>query len=98
MARVTINLASEPFRRDRALLVASVAMAALLVVSLGGLVTLVLSERARAAETREMLAKLEVTMRAQGAEQARYDAVLRQAQNSEVLDRNVFLNTLIGKK
>ena len=37
-------------------------------------------------------------MRKLTAEQAKVDLVLRQAQNSEVLDRNIFLNTLISRK
>jgi Tfp pilus assembly protein PilN len=96
--RIPINLASEPFRRDRALLLASGALAAVLVISLGVLVSLILNERARASETRGLLTGLETTLRDQTIERGKVDAVLRQAQNSEVLDRNVFLNQLIARK
>ncbi len=96
--RLPINLASEPFRRDRALLAASAALAVVLALGLALLVSLVLGERQRARDTRENLAQLEKLSRQQAAEIARYDAVLRQPQNSEVLDRNVFLNTLISRK
>ena len=96
--RIHINLASEPFRRDRAMLIASAILALVLAVSLSGLTTLILQERTRARETREALAQLEKAMRLQSGEHLKVDTVLRQAQNSEVLDRNVFLNTLISRK
>ncbi|WP_031495611.1 hypothetical protein [Bryobacter aggregatus] len=96
--RIPINLASEPFRRDRAILVASVLLGLILAGSLVGLTMLVLQERTRAKETREALEKLERALRVQSTEQAKVDGVLRLAQNSEVLDRNVFLNTLISRK
>jgi type IV pilus assembly protein PilN len=96
--RLPINLASEPFRRDRAILISSVALAALLAVGLAVLISLVMSERQRAKDTRDALAQLERSTRAQAAEVSKYDAILRQVQNAEVLDRNVFINTLISRK
>lgn len=96
--RIPINLATEPFRRDRAMLVASAALALVLAVSLAGLTTLVMQEKTRARETREALTQLEKAMRVQSSEHVKVDTILRQAQNSEVLDRNVFLNTLISRK
>ncbi len=96
--RIAINLASEPFRRDRAILVATSALAILLTLGLGVLVSLILGERQRARDTREALAQLESSSRLQAAELAKYDAILRQDQNSAVLDRNIFLNTLISRK
>lgn len=97
-ARIPINLASEPFRRDRAMLVATIALALVLAAALAAQVYLVLGERTRAQETREALETVDLALRRQVTEQSRVDLVLRQAQNSEVLDRNVFLNTLISRK
>ncbi len=96
--RIPINLASEPFRRDRAMLVASFLLALILVGALAAQVMLILEERKRASETRAAVAKLERALGQQSTEQTKIDAVLRQTQNSEVLDRNVFLNTLIARK
>jgi len=96
--RIPINLASEPFQRDRAMLVASVALAALLAVGLVLQVGLVLSERTRARETREALAKSELAAAGQNKEQLRLDNILREERNSVVLDRNLFINTLILRK
>jgi GAF domain-containing protein len=96
--RVHINLATEPFRRDRPMLVASVACGAVLVALLGLLVFLILSERGRQTETREAVAKLNSELRAISAEQTRLDSTLRQPMNAEVLERSLLLNSLIQRK
>ena len=44
--RIGINLSSDPFRRDRPLLIATAALAALLLVSLSAFIWLALSDRA----------------------------------------------------
>lgn len=96
--RIPINLASEPFRRDRAMLLATATLAAILTAALAGQVYLILGERTRASEARQAVDRVENTLRQQAAEQARLDGVMRQTQNAEVLDRNVFLNALIARK
>ena len=53
--KVPINLAREPFRRDRPILVASAATAVLLIVVLAMLVSIALTERAAARQTRAEL-------------------------------------------
>lgn len=80
------------------MLIASSALAIALFAGLVLQVTLVYNERVRAQETREALDQLERSMRTQTAEQSRLDASLRQTQNAEVLDRNIFLNSLIARK
>jgi type IV pilus assembly protein PilN len=97
-ARVPINLASEPFRRDRAMLVASTALALVLLAALVGQVVLVMQERERAAEGRAAAERLEAALARQIAERTKLEQELRQSQNAEVLDRNVFLNGLIARK
>lgn len=96
--RVQINLATEPFRRDRSVLAASAACAAILVALLGVLVFLIVSERGRQAETRAAVAKLNSNLRAISEEQTRLDATLRQPRNAEVLERSLLLNSLIQRK
>ena len=56
--KVSINLASQPFRRDRALIVASASVAIMLVVSLGVLVSLAISDRNQSADVRGDIARL----------------------------------------
>lgn len=96
--RIAVNLASEPFRRDRPMIVASTLVGAMLAAVLVVLVYLAMAERDRAAEARETLDRMERQMRTLEAEEAKLSAVLRQPQNAEVLERSVFLNSLIARK
>ena len=96
--RIPINLASEPFRKDRPLVIGSVVVGAMLAVLLVVLISLAVSERNRARESREIIAKMEKQLSAMAAEQAKLDAVMRKPENAEVLDRSLFLNALILRK
>lgn len=96
--KIPINLASQPFRRDRAMLMASVAVCAVLVLTLGGLVYLYLMDRAQSAELRREVAGLDRRIASASAEQAQLNAVLRKPENSIVLDTSVFINTLLYHK
>src|SRR5256885_704803 len=96
--RVQINLAREPFRRDRPMLVGSVACGVALVALLGVLVFLILSERSRQTSTREAIAKLNTELRAISQEQAKLDSTVRQPMNAEVLERSMLINSLIQRK
>ncbi len=93
-----INLASQPFRRDRAIFVASAAVSVLLVLTLGVLVFLALEDRQQLAGVRQEVNRLNRQIRTQTAEQARLDSILRQPQNTSVLELSVFINTLIYHK
>lgn len=96
--RIAVNLASEPFRPRRPVIVATAALAGLLLALLGVLVYLGLGERARLRSTREAVARLEQEARALAAEQARLEAVLQQAENAEVLEHSLFYNSLLYRK
>jgi len=96
--RIQINLASEPFRRDRPVLAASAACGVVLVALLGVLVFLIMTERGRQTETRTAVAKLNSELRKISDEQTRLDNTLRQPMNAEVLERSLLLNSLIQRK
>jgi hypothetical protein len=96
--KIPINLASQPFRRDRALLIASVAVSVLLLLTLGGLISLAMTDRVQLADLRGELSHLRAQINAVTKEQQQYDAVLRKPENAEVLERSLFLNTLIDRK
>ena len=96
--KIPINLASQPFQRVRAMLVASVAVSLLLVVTLGALVSLIMADRAQVADVRRDIARLNRRIRQAQAEQARLAAVLTKPENAEVLERSVFINTLLYRK
>lgn len=96
--RIPINLASDPFRRDRATLVASAVLAIALCALLAVQVFLILGERDQAKEVREAVERLDKELRGMNAEQAKLDATLRQPANAEVLERSVLLNALVQRK
>ena len=96
--RVPINLSSDPFRRDRPMLVASGACAVALTLLLGVMVFLILSTRARAKDTRVAVANLNAQLQSINLEQAKLNQFLRQPANAEVLVRSAMLNQLIERK
>jgi Tfp pilus assembly protein PilN len=96
--RIPVNLASQPFRRDRPLLIASGALGILLIVLLVFLLSKNNLEGVQVAETRTEIAHLESRIRELSGQQARQDAVLRQPENAEVLERSLFLNALLYRK
>ncbi len=96
--KIPINLASQPFRRDRAMLAASIAVTVLLVLTLGVLISLAMTDRAQMADVRADIGRLNGRIRAVSTEQARLDAVLRQPDNAGVLETSVFLNELLTRK
>lgn len=96
--RIPVNLASEPFRRDRPMIAASSVLAVLLTVLLGFLVYLAAAERDRAAEARATMDRMQRQMEGFAREENRLAGVLRRPENAEVLDRSVFLNQLLQRK
>jgi hypothetical protein len=96
--RVPINLASEPFRRDRPLIAGSIAVGVMLLGLLVMLVSLAMGERDRAAEAREAIAGVDKQLQTLARERSRLEATMRQEQNAEVLDRSLFLNALLTRK
>jgi|SRR5665213_476729 len=96
--RVPINLAREPFRRDRPMLVASAATGILLLLLLAFLASLATSQRSAARQTQ---AELDVIQRQRArirTEQTKLDAELRRPDNAIVLDRNIMINDMIRRK
>lgn len=96
--RVPVNLASEPFRRDRAAIVASTLLAIGLVAVLIVQVGIILLERQRAADSREAVAALQGQLSAIAQQEAGISAVLRDPMNAEVLQQSVLLNALVERK
>ena len=89
MMRVPINLASEPFRRERAAIIVATAISAALLVLLGVQGLMILSARDNASANRDMVAAMQKQLSAASAEQAKAEAVLRQPMNAEVLQQSV---------
>jgi hypothetical protein len=96
--RIPINLATEPFRRDRPMLAGSAAIAILLGLLLIFQVFTIVSERHQAADIRIAIDRENAQLRAIAAQQNKLNATLRKPENAEVLERSLFLNTLIDRK
>jgi type IV pilus assembly protein PilN len=96
--RVPINLASDPFRRDRPLLVGSAALGIVLSLLLIYQVVYIVSERHQAADIRIAIDRQNARLKDIAAQQAKLNGTLRRPENAEVLERSLFLNTLIERK
>jgi len=96
--RIPINLATEPFRRDRPMLAGAAAIAILLSLLLIFQVYTIVSERRQAADIRIAIDRESAQLRSIAAQQAKLNATLRKSENAEVLERSLFLNTLIDRK
>jgi type IV pilus assembly protein PilN len=96
--KIQVNLASEPFRRDRPMIVASTVVGVLLTGLLAMLIYLAIAERDRAAEARAEMSRVQAQVATVAREEARLQAVLRRPENAEVLDRSLFLNALLMRK
>lgn len=96
--KIPINMASEPFRRDRPVVVGSIAACVVLGLLFIFLITSIVSGRGRAKVTRETIAHLSQQLTVLTREQAKLDGTLRRPENAEVLERSVMLNALIERK
>jgi Tfp pilus assembly protein PilN len=96
--RIALNLSSEPFRRDRPMVAASVATGVFLTGLLALLVFLAVVERDQATEARQEIAALRKGVAALNREQAQLAGLLQRPENLAVLDRVLFINTLLYRK
>ena len=96
--KVPTNLATQPFRKDRPILFAAGLVGLLLVITLVVLISLALADRRRSADTRQIVRRLDKQIQHAGSEQAALDTLLRRPENAEVLDRSLFLNSLLFHK
>ncbi len=96
--KIPVNLASQPFRRDRAMLVASLGVCLLLAGTLGALISLAMADRRQLADVRHDISRLNTGIRKLTSEQVQIDAELRKPENTEVIERSVFINALLTRK
>jgi len=96
--QIPINLASEPFRRDRPMLVASAAVGALLILLLGVQVSTIVAKRKDSVRIQHTIDKLNAQLQGIGREQSKLNGTLALPENSEALQYSVFLNQVIDRK
>ena len=95
---IPINLASQPFRKDRPILAAGYATAGILAMLLVFLIILIVNQRHQLKGERKEIADLDAKVRQIEKDQAQVDTLLRRPDNEAVFERNVLLNTLIDRK
>ncbi len=96
--RPQINLASQPFRRERAQTAGLALTAVLLGCSLLALIGLIVHEHAQAADIRRQIAVQQQALQSLQRDQGRFSAVLSKPENADVFSRSVFLNELIARR
>jgi type IV pilus assembly protein PilN len=95
---IPVNLSTEPFKKDRTVLVASIVTAVLLVVVLISQIVVIKRERHAARENRGTLVQLDRQLQSLNGDYGRISAQLRQPVSTAVFDRSVFLNQLLQRK
>ncbi len=96
--RIPINLATEPFRHDRPMLVGSTLCALLLAGLLVLQVMLFRGARDEARDARVGVTQFRRQLAAVDAEQAKLEQTLRQPGNADVFLRSLLLNALVERK
>jgi Tfp pilus assembly protein PilN len=96
--KIPINLASQPFRRDRPMVAASIVVTAALAALLVVLVMFILQDRDQLAGMHRDIARLNRQIHDVTTEQSRLDGIMRQPQNASVLEWSVLINTMIYQK
>lgn len=96
--KIPINLAREPFRHNRQMLVGSAFAALVLIVTLAFLVAQAITVRRQAQETQAVLNRVNRQLADTRREQAQLDTRMHQPLNEVALDRIVLLNEIIKLK
>jgi Tfp pilus assembly protein PilN len=96
--KIPINLAREPFRRDRPILIGSAIAGLLLLATLALLISLSITERRDSRDTQSMLNSVNRQLTTVRNEQTKLETAMRQPGYEVVLDRSVLLNALIKRK
>ena len=98
IAKLPINLASQPFRRERAQNAAVALVCAALVCSLLVLIGLIYNGRAQASDLRKSIAAERRTLQLTQRDMLSSSNVLGRPENADVFARSVFLNELIARR
>jgi type IV pilus assembly protein PilN len=95
---LAINLASQPFRRERAQNAGFAVACAVLICTLLVLVGLVVHARAQARQIRTDIDAERAQLQLIQAQQAQFSSVLSRPRNADIFAHSVFLNDLIARR
>ncbi len=93
-----INIATQPFKRERAQSAAAAVIALLLTVSLAVLISLVLRSRAQASDLRRVISAQQAQLSRLQRSQTEYSSILGKPANADVFAQSVLLNELIARR
>ena len=96
--KTPINLASQPFRADRPFIATATILSAVLAAMLVFLGYLIYQQYAQMTDARADLDRLNTKLSGIRTELASAESTIRKPENSFVFERNLLLNTLIGRK
>ena len=96
--QIPVNLATQPFRRDRPMIMAFAGAAVVLTLLLLVEFATILSQRNQGANIHVTINRLNTQLHGISSEQAKVAGTLRRPENAVVLERSLFLNTLIDRK
>ncbi len=96
--RIPVNLASQPFRHDRAMIIGSTVLALIMMGTLAMLVSLIRIDRVNKRDSVKQLTVAEKQLAMVMKDQAEVNRELSQPQNAAVLERSVLLNELLMRK
>jgi hypothetical protein len=96
--KIPINIASQPFRRDRPMIAAYLALSAILATLLVALVIFIQQNGQQLVGMHLDIARLNRQIHTVSIEKTRLDGIMRQPQNSSVLEWSVLINTMIYQK
>jgi Tfp pilus assembly protein PilN len=93
-----LNLATAPFRRERAQMTGVLLACVLLLVTLAVLGGLIVHSQAAVADLRQKIAADSDKLRSLQLQQSRFTSVLSKPDNVQVFSKSVFLNQLIARR
>jgi type IV pilus assembly protein PilM len=96
--RAPINLASQPFRHERAQTATLALAGSLLLCSLFVLTGLIVRSHGQAADLRRQIDVQEGVLQRLQREQGQFSSVLSKPENADIFSKSVFLNELIARR
>ncbi len=95
---IGINLASQPFRRERAEVVSLAAVCGILFLSLLMLVVFIYKERRQVSKLRKSITAEQQQLNALGRQQVQFQSIIGRPANADVFSKSVLYNEIIARR